>query len=66
MAEIDSRHLPVQRGKEAIGAHDNWTFGKLIFPLTNALKVVPSRICLTDRSRSKIHDLVSVVADVGV
>lgn len=58
--------LPMQRGEQSIGTHDDGTVRELIFALADTFEIVSSRICLTNCTRCQVHDLVPVVADICV
>ena len=53
-------------GHESIRTHDDRALWKLVIVLINASQIVPSRVCLTNRSRREVHDLVPVAAYVSV
>lgn len=56
----------MKRGHQPIWAHDDWTFRKLEIVLLNAFEIVSRRICLSNRPRSEIHDLIPVSCNVRV
>lgn len=62
----ESRSAPVQGGHEAVGRHDDGSFGQLEAVLSDALEVLPRSVGLTDCARSEVHHLVPVASDIGV
>lgn len=60
------KNVPMKRGHQSVGTHDDRAFGELIVVLLDSLEVFSSRVRLADRSRSKVHHLVPVPADVGI
>lgn len=56
----------MQRGHQSVGTHNDRSFRQLIVALADRFEVVSGRVCLTNSARRQVHDLVAVVADVGV
>jgi hypothetical protein len=56
----------MERGHESVRTHDDRALWKLVVVLIDASQIVSGRVCLTNRSRREVHDLVPVAANVSV
>ena len=51
---------------QSIGTHDDRTIREIVVVLFDVLQILSGIICLADRTRSQVQDMIAIVGDICV